>query len=208
MTFGKKIQKLRNDNKLTQEQLAKKLYVSRTAVSKWESEKGYPNIETLKDMATLFNITVDELLSSQEIISLAEKEKVIEQKKVNNLIFGLLDIVSIMFIFFPFYAQKTPDFIYSVSLTNTTDLNNNIKILYIMFLSILSLIGISEIILNFVNNKKSQKIFNILSLLFQMISILIFAVSRQTYLTAIMFTTLIIKIILLFRNISNKKDIL
>ncbi len=208
MTFSEKIQKLRNDNKLTQEQLAQKLYVSRTAVSKWESGKGYPNIETLKDMATLFNITIDELLSSQEIISLAEKEKVIEQKKVNNLTYGLLDMVSIMFIFFPFYAKKTPDFIYSVPLTNTMDLNNNIKILYIMLLSVLTLIGISEIILNFVNNKKSQKIFNILSLLFQIISILIFAVSRQTYLTAIMFTTLIIKIILLFRNISNKKDIL
>ena len=47
MEFGEKIQKLRNQNKWTQEQLAEKLYVSRTAVSKWESGKGYPNIETL-----------------------------------------------------------------------------------------------------------------------------------------------------------------
>ena len=45
MEFGEKVQKLRNQNKWTQEQLAEKLYVSRTAVSKWESGKGYSNID-------------------------------------------------------------------------------------------------------------------------------------------------------------------
>ena len=45
MEFGEKVQKLRNQNKWTQEQLAEKLYVSRTTVSKWESGKGYPNID-------------------------------------------------------------------------------------------------------------------------------------------------------------------
>ena len=58
MEFGEKIQKLRNQNKWTQEQLAEKLYVSRTAVSKWESGKGYPNIDSLKDIAKLFNKTI------------------------------------------------------------------------------------------------------------------------------------------------------
>lgn len=62
MEFGEKIQKLRNEKKWTQEQLAEKLYVSRTAVSKWESGKGYPNIDSLKDIAKLFNKTIDELL--------------------------------------------------------------------------------------------------------------------------------------------------
>ena len=57
MNFGEKIQKLRNQNKWTQEELAEKLYVSRTAVSKWESGKGYPNIDSLKEIAKIFNIT-------------------------------------------------------------------------------------------------------------------------------------------------------
>ena len=61
MNFGEKIQKLRNQYKWTQEQLAEKLYISRTAVSKWESGKGYPNIDSLKDIAKIFNITIDEL---------------------------------------------------------------------------------------------------------------------------------------------------
>lgn len=76
-----------------------------------------------------------------------------------------------------------------------------------ILLSILSLIGIIEIILNFIDNSKIQKVINKLSLHFQVISIFIFAFSRQAYLTNIVFVLLIIKVILLFKNVSNKKDI-
>ena len=80
MEFGEKIQKLRNQNKWTKEQLAEKLYVSRTAVSKWESGKGYPNIDSLKDIAKLFDKTIDELLSSEEIIDIVKKENKYERR--------------------------------------------------------------------------------------------------------------------------------
>ena len=56
MEFSEKMQELRNKNKLTQEQLAEKLYVSRTAVSKWESGKGYPSIDSLKYISKIFKI--------------------------------------------------------------------------------------------------------------------------------------------------------
>ena len=140
MEFGEKIQKLRNKNKWTQEQLAEKLYVSRTAVSKWESGKGYPNIDSLKDIAKLFNKTIDELLSSEEIIDIAKKENTSNIKRTNNLIYGLLDIISVLFIFLPLYAQRTENFVYSVSLISTNDISYIIKILYIIILSVLSII--------------------------------------------------------------------
>lgn len=208
MEFGEKIQKLRNQNKWTQEQLAEKLYVSRTAVSKWESGKGYPNIDSLKDIAKLFDKTIDELLSSEEIIDIAKKENTSNIKRTNNLIYGLLDIISILFIFLPLYAHKTEDFIYSVSLISTNDIGNIIKISYIVILSILSVIGITELILQFIDNKKIQRIVNIISLIIESFSVLFFAISRQTYLTAIVFIILIIKIIVIIKNISNKKDVL
>ena len=195
MEFGKKIQKLRNQNNWTQEQLAEKLYVSRTAVSKWENGLGYPNIDSLKDIAKLFNKTIDELLSSEEIIDIAKEENKSNMKKTNNLIYGLLDIISIFLIFLPIYAKKTEDFIYSVSLINT-NISNIIKISYIVILSILSLIGIIEIILNFIDNKKLQNIVNILSLIVQTLSIVFFILSRQIYLTTIIFIILIIKMLL------------
>ena len=208
MEFGEKIQKLRNQNKWTQEQLAEKLYVSRTAVSKWESGKGYPNIDSLKDIAKLFNKTIDELLSSEEIIDIAKKENTTNIKKINNLIYGLLDIISILFIFLPLYAQKTESFVYSVSLMSTSDIGNIIKVSYITILSILSLIGIAELMLNFIDNKKIQRIINSISIIIQSISILFFAISRQTYLTAIIFIILIIKFAVIIKNISNEEDVL
>ena len=208
MEFGEKVQKLRNQNKWTQEQLAEKLYVSRTAVSKWESGKGYPNIDSLKDIAKLFNKTIDELLSSEEIIDIAKEENTSNIKRTNNLIYGLLDIISILFIFLPLYAQKTEDFVYSVPLMSTNDVSTIIKISYIVILVILSLIGIAELILQFIDNKKIQRIVNVISLIIETFAILFFTISRQTYLTAIIFIILVIKIIIVIKNISNKKDVL
>lgn len=208
MEFGEKIQKLRNQNKWTQEQLAEKLYVSRTAVSKWESGKSYPNIDSLKDIAKLFNKTIDELLSSEEIIDIAKKENTSNIKRTNNLIYGLLDIISVFFVFLPLYAQKSENLVYSVSLISTNDINNIIKISYIVILSILSIIGITELVMNFIDNKKVQRIVNIISLIIETFSILFFAISRQTYLTAIIFIILIIKIAIIIKNISNKQDVL
>ena len=62
MEFNEKLLQLRKSRGLTQEELAQSLYVSRTAVSKWESGRGYPNIESLKAIAKFFSITVDELI--------------------------------------------------------------------------------------------------------------------------------------------------
>ena len=74
MEFNEKLQHLRKQNNMTQEQLAEKLYVSRAAVSKWESGKGYPNIESLKAISKLFSVSIDDLLSGNELLTLAETE--------------------------------------------------------------------------------------------------------------------------------------
>lgn len=113
-----------------------------------------------------------------------------------------------LFIFLPIYAQKTENFVYSVSLISTNDISNIIKISYIVILSILSLIGITELIMNFIDDKKIRRIVNIISLIVETFSILFFAISRQTYLTAIIFIILIIKIAVIIKNISNKNDVL
>ena len=51
MEFNEKLQELRKNKKLTQEQLAEMLFVSRTAISKWESGRGYPSIDSLKEIS-------------------------------------------------------------------------------------------------------------------------------------------------------------
>ena len=73
MEFNEKLQELRKSKGLTQEELAEKLYVSRTAVSKWESGRGYPNIDSLKEISMFFSVSIDELLSSEKLLFIAEK---------------------------------------------------------------------------------------------------------------------------------------
>lgn len=55
MEFNERLQKLRTGKNLTQEELAQKLYVSRSAISKWESGRGYPSIDSLKAIARFFS---------------------------------------------------------------------------------------------------------------------------------------------------------
>ena len=101
MTFGEKLKKLRIDKKLTQDELAEILYVSRTAVSKWESGRGFPNIESLKAISKYFSITVDDLLSGEELITLAEQEQGQKEMHIKDMIFGLLDCSMVLLFFLP-----------------------------------------------------------------------------------------------------------
>lgn len=67
MTFGEKLKNLREERKLTQEELAAELYVSRTAVSKWETNKGYPSIDTIVAIQKYFDTSFDYLIGEQDI---------------------------------------------------------------------------------------------------------------------------------------------
>ncbi|MCR5635953.1 MAG: helix-turn-helix domain-containing protein [Clostridiales bacterium] len=64
---GAVIRKLRENKKMTQEELADKLYVSSKAVSKWETGQGFPDISLLEPLSTALDISVIELLSGEDI---------------------------------------------------------------------------------------------------------------------------------------------
>ena len=110
MEFNEKLQHLRKQHNMTQEQLAEKLYVTRAAVSKWESGKGYPNIESLKAISSLFAISIDELLSGNELLELAETENRSNLKRIYNIIGGVVDLLAIVFIFFSTIQKNTREF--------------------------------------------------------------------------------------------------
>ena len=65
MTFGEKIQKLRKEAGLSQEELSYQLGVSRQAISKWERDNGYPETEKIVRMSKIFNVTLDYLLNEE-----------------------------------------------------------------------------------------------------------------------------------------------
>lgn len=121
MEFNEKLQQLRKQKNLTQEQLAEQLFVSRTAISKWESGKGYPNIESLKNISKFFSVSIDELLSSDEVLIIAETENKTNLNKIYSFIFGVIDIMAVLFILLPLYGEKREGYIYSVNLLSFKD---------------------------------------------------------------------------------------
>src|SRR5699024_918827 len=77
MNLGNKHKKERKKRGRSQDYLAEKIFVSHQSVSKWETDKNYPSIEIIIDLSNLFNITIDELLRSDDGL----KEKVIQDSK-------------------------------------------------------------------------------------------------------------------------------
>lgn len=81
MNFSEKLLTLRKANNLTQEQLAKKLDVSRQSVSKWESGQATPELEKIVAISAIFDVTTDYLLKSSEIDDLSVKTEVLEKQQ-------------------------------------------------------------------------------------------------------------------------------
>lgn len=68
MLSGEKIRRLRLEQELSQKDLAEKLEVSRQAIAKWETNRGIPDIDNLKRIAQLFQVSIDYLVNDQEPI--------------------------------------------------------------------------------------------------------------------------------------------
>ena len=67
MNFSQKLKEIRKNEGLSQEQLAEKIGVSRQAITKWETEKGLPDVENMIIIAEIFKITLDELLRDSAV---------------------------------------------------------------------------------------------------------------------------------------------
>lgn len=110
MTFGEKLKKLRNENELTQEQLAEKIFVTRTAVSKWETNDGYPSIDSLKAISNLFNVSIDELISDADM----ENKKSIDKKATRRTYFSGIAVllIGVVLLAISFFFTGNDSFIF------------------------------------------------------------------------------------------------
>ena len=84
MEFHEKLQELRKRKGLTQEELSEALFVSRTAVSKWESGRGFPGIDSLKAISSYFSVSLDELLSGEELLAIAENDHMERERRLRS----------------------------------------------------------------------------------------------------------------------------
>ena len=199
MEFHEKLKELRKSRGLTQEELAEELYVSRTAISKWESGRGYPSIDSLKEISNYFSVTIDELLSTDNLLSIAEKENRANLRGMCDLLFGLLDVFAIVLIVLPLYPNVVDGFVYSVNLfayIQTTSLNRSLYWIMIVFLVV---IGFIKLILIKLDMQRYNKVATKVSMSISTLSVLLFAITRESYAVAVVFLLLVMKGILLLK---------
>lgn len=200
MEFNEKLQELRKQKGITQEELAKKLYVSRTAVSKWELGNGYPNIDSLKTIAKFFSVTIDQLLSSDEILTIVEEEGKKKEGAFKDLVFGLLDVCVILFLFLPLFAKRNGEVVLSVPLLALDSVQPYLLVIYYVFIISTMLFGGATLFLIGCRARLWLKSKAIISIMLGVILAVLFVISLQPYVAVFVLTLLVIKVLLTIKR--------
>ena len=201
MEFHEKLLELRKQKGLTQEELAARLYVSRTAVSKWESGRGYPNIESLKAISAVFSVTVDDLLSSEELLEVAEEHQKQSEKRLCDLWFGLLDLCASLLLFLPLFETKGDGAVTPDSLVSLSGVAPYLKIAF--FAVVIGLIawGVLRLALQACTAAVWAKAKTMLSLVLGAVAVLLFVIGQQPYAAVFAFSLLVIKASVLLKRV-------
>ena len=197
MEFNEKLLELRKSRGLTQEELAADLYVSRTAISKWESGRGYPGIDSLKELSRYFSVSLDELLSGEELIFAAEDDRKQKEGHLRDMVFGLLDCGVAMLFFLPFFGQRVDGLIQELPLPSLTQLEPYVMIPYYICTLGLVLLGVLTLALQNCSRPLWQRSKRKLSLGLSAVTALLFILSMQPYAAMLCFLFLTIKALML-----------
>ena len=101
--IGNFIKEKREEQKLTQEELVKKLYVSNKTISKWETSRGLPSIDLLIPLSNILKVELKDLLLGEEKKDTTNEEIIIKQLKIKrrknilNLIFGIVICIILVY---------------------------------------------------------------------------------------------------------------
>ena len=143
---------------------------------------------------------MDELLSNDELLFIAEEDGKRKETGLKDLFFGILDISTVLLFFLPLFADRLEDVVIAVSLLSLNEVSLYLKILYISAVALMFVFGI--VLLSLQNNRSSywcrSKYY--ISLLLNIIVVLLFVISLQPYASAFLFLFLIIKVFLLVKS--------
>ena len=192
MEFSEKLQELRKSRLMTQEELAEALFVSRTAISKWESGRGYPSIDSLEEISRFFSVTIDDLICSDEMITVAENEKKELADKYVSLICNVLDILLAILLFIPAFGNGAGSSV-TVSLFGLTGISFWVKTVFIVIIAITIMNGICGVIIANFNKPGWNRHRLITGVALSMLAVVVFITTRQPYAGIICFAFLVIK---------------
>ena len=192
MEFNEKLQELRKNRSLTQEELAEALFVSRTAISKWESGRGYPSIDSLREISRYFSVTIDDLICSEEMISVAENEKKEFADKSLSLICNAMDILLAILLFIPAFGNG-PESSETVSLFGLTGITPWVKNVFIVMIATAILNGICGVIIANFNKPVWNKHRLITGVILSILTVIVLIATKQPYAGIVCFAFLVIK---------------
>ncbi len=181
MEFNEKMQKLRADKNLTQEELAEKLFVSRTAISKWESGRGYPSIDSLKAIAEFFHVTIDDLIGGAEMVTLAEQDKKESGRKTTALICGILDSLAVLLFVLPVFGNGGTGSVSSVALPSLTQISLWLKIAFIAVTGLTAANGFCAVVISNFGKPEWDKHRLVTGMVLSVIGTILFILARQPY---------------------------
>ncbi|MBR6789327.1 MAG: helix-turn-helix transcriptional regulator [Oscillospiraceae bacterium] len=199
MEFHEKLQQLRKQKGLTQEELAQALYVSRTAVSKWESGRGYPNIDSLKALAKFFSVTVDELLSGGEVLNIAEEDSRQREKQLRTLISGTADLSALLLFVLPFFRQNAGEAVQAVPLLLLTGPAVYMRAAYYAITAAMILWGVLTLLRSGSGHLLRQR-GQWISLLLHTVGLLLFILGSQPYAAVYLLALLAVKLFLTVKS--------
>ena len=192
MEFNEKLQELRKSRSLTQEELAKALFVSRTAISKWEQGRGYPSLDSLKEISRFFSVSIDDLICSEEIISVAMDEKKECMDKYISLICNMLDIFMVLLLLLPVFGNGA-DNPASVSLYSITGISTWIKMVFATLIGVVVLNGICGVVISHFEKPLWNRHGLVTGMVLSIACAAVFILTRQPYAGIICLAILVVK---------------
>ena len=194
MEFNEKLQELRKGRGLTQEALAEALFVSRTAVSKWESGRGYPSIDSLKEISRYFSVTIDELICPEEILTAAKEEQRAFAGRTAAFLGNALDLLTAVLLFLPVFGNGN-DAPAAVSVFRLTGVQAWVRTVFLIVIGLSALNGLCGLILLRFDRPLWNKHRLVTGMALSVLAVAVFIAARQPYAGIFCFALLVMKTI-------------
>ena len=197
MQFHEKLKSCRLAEGWTQEQLAERVCVSRVTVSKWETGRGFPNLGSLQQLASLFRLSIDELLSTSELVAIARSEVEHTTEESQTLMFGLLDFVVVLLLALPLFIDGKA---ISASLVDFVPGSSFQQAILVAVVVTIALFGVAELALQHRLFLVWSRRMHGISLLLSLILLVLFVSCRQPYHCMYVLGLLVAKVLFLLKR--------
>ena len=170
-------------------------------MSKWETGGGSPNLDSLQAIARLFSVSVDDLLSTEDLIVLARDERRSTARSNGLLAFGLLDVLAVLFAFLPLYGVRDGSF---VRMANLAEYGSSVG-LGVSFVCIVAVVGalvavgIVELACVWRDARRIARPMAFAGFAMQVAAVVMFTATMQPYATALLFALLVAKAVIGYR---------